>query len=466
MRVPVGAPRERVECPRSVHDPGGSARRLPTRFARRLSAGVLAGLLASAVGITGLSAAQAQEDWDEKQTEIDEKVDGAGDLVQSANDSVAAAAADLAEAEAELPAAQAALDEAKAREQRAEDATVAAEADLANAVSELDAAEERLATIEAALEDLRSSMGDFARRAYQMGPYADLEMLLDARDPSDFTDRLAAMRAISRSNNDAIGDLAANRADQAYLELRLDALRTLAEEKKAIAEVRLAEAEAAALQATRAKKLVDALIEQRDAALAIAEAQRSRVEGQYEKLLAEQKRIQEAAQRAAELARRLARQNSQALEGSLGDLVGDIGSISGDGFLWPVSGGNLTQGSGPRVHPVYGYASCHTGVDISGGYGTPLRAVQAGVVAAINNGGPYGLHTIIAHGDGVTSFYAHQSRTAVSVGSIVDRGEIVGYVGTTGWVTGPHLHFEIHRDGRPHDPMGWYGGAKNPVSCA
>ena len=413
------------------------------------------------------SGAQAEEDWDEKQSEIAEELQNTGDLVQDANGAVAKAAKDLAAAEAELPAAQAALEEAMAKKQRAEDATVRAQADLEAANVELARAEKRLAAIEAALEDLRSNVGDFARRAYQMGPYAEIEMLLNAEDPADFTNKLAAMQAVSRASNDTLGEMAANRADQAYLELRLGALRDLAKEKKALAEQRLKDAQSAAKDAEQAKMLVDALIEQRDAALAIAEKQKNRVQGQYQELLVEQQRVAAAAQRAAKLAAQLARRNGGQLDGSLGDLVGDLGKpIPGGGFLWPIAGGNLAQGSGPRVHPVYGYASCHTGVDISGGYGTPIRAAQNGVVAAIENGGPYGLHTFIAHGSGVTSFYAHQSMTAVTVGSIVRRGQTVGYVGTTGWVTGPHLHFEIHVNGRPYDPMGWYGGAKFPVSCA
>jgi murein DD-endopeptidase MepM/ murein hydrolase activator NlpD len=104
-------------------------------------------------------------------------------------------------------------------------------------------------------------------------------------------------------------------------------------------------------------------------------------------------------------------------------------------------------------------------VDVRGGYGTPIRAAQSGVVALIESGGPYGLHTLIAHGDGVSSFYAHQSKTAVSPGQVVNRGDVVGYVGSTGWVTGPHLHFEIHVGGVPHDPMGWYGGSKTAIVC-
>jgi murein DD-endopeptidase MepM/ murein hydrolase activator NlpD len=120
---------------------------------------------------------------------------------------------------------------------------------------------------------------------------------------------------------------------------------------------------------------------------------------------------------------------------------------------------------GPRIHPVYGYRSCHTGADISCGMGTGILAAADGVVVSVENGGPYGLHTLIQHGSGISTMYAHQSATSVSPGQKVTQGQIIGNVGSTGWSTGPHLHFEVHVNGTPYDPMGWFGGAKVPVSC-
>ena len=61
--------------------------------------------------------------------------------------------------------------------------------------------------------------------------------------------------------------------------------------------------------------------------------------------------------------------------------------------------------------------------------------------------------------------YAHQSRTVVHAGEIVHRGQVIGYVGASGWVTGPHLHFEVHLNGVPYDPMGWFGGTREVVPC-
>lgn len=430
---------------------GSGVRRLTSLPWRRSVAVCVAGALSVALLNYGPAAA---EDWEKKQDEIDRQVNESSDLLEDANESVRQATAQLNDARAQLPAAQARLDDALAREAAARQAEAEATDALEQATAELIAAQQRLAQIDAEFEALRSDVGDFARRAYQMGPFAEIEMVLDAQDPTEFTDRLAAIRSVSQANNQALGEIATNRADQAYLELRQDALRDLAAEKKAIAEQKLREAEAAKNEAMAAKQLVDLLIAQQDAALAVAEAQRSSVQGQYLQLQQEQARIAAAAQRAVELARQAAASSG-----------GSVSWSSGEGFTWPIAGGGLTQGSGPRIHPVYGYRSCHTGVDVRGGYGTPILAAQNGVVASIENGGPYGLHTIIAHGDGVTSFYAHQSRTVVSPGSTVSAGQVIGYVGSTGWVTGPHLHYEIHVNGRPYDPLGWYGGSKYAISC-
>lgn len=384
----------------------------------------------------------------DESSDIDKKVEGASDDLDQANAAVAEAAAALRAAKAQLPPAQEKLNAAIAKQAAAHQAYLDATTAHDQAVAEEQAAQIRMKQIESEYETLRSNVGDFARRAYQMGPFAEIEMVLDASDPGEFSDRLEAIRSISKSNNAALVKISNNRADQTYTQMRMEALQELAAEKRKLAEEKLAEAEAAKAEAEEAKALIDRLIAQRDSALQIAEAQRAAVKGQYQALRAEQARIAAAAQAAAELARSLGANWSSA-----------------DGFMWPIPGAGIAQLTGPRIHPVYGYRSCHTGVDVRGSTGTPIRATQAGVVAEVASGGPYGLHTLIAHGDGVASFYAHQSRAVVKVGQQVKHGDVIGYVGSTGWVTGPHLHFEIHVNGVPFNPLGWFGQAKTPVYC-
>jgi len=114
---------------------------------------------------------------------------------------------------------------------------------------------------------------------------------------------------------------------------------------------------------------------------------------------------------------------------------------------------------------VYGYKSCHTGIDLSGGYGTPILSAAAGKVVLLENGGAYGLHMVIDHGGGLSTMYAHMSSVAVGAGSVVRQGQVIGYVGSTGFSSGPHLHWEVHVGGIPYNPLGWFGGSKYVISC-
>jgi murein DD-endopeptidase MepM/ murein hydrolase activator NlpD len=134
---------------------------------------------------------------------------------------------------------------------------------------------------------------------------------------------------------------------------------------------------------------------------------------------------------------------------------GGGGGSSGNGrFIWPVNG-SIGSGFGPRTHPIYGGSRMHTGIDISASQGTPIRAAGDGVVKMAGVNGGYGNWTLIDHGDGLATGYGHQSRIAVSVGQRVSQGQVIGYVGSTGASTGPHLHWEVRVNGNPVDPRAW-----------
>jgi murein DD-endopeptidase MepM/ murein hydrolase activator NlpD len=97
----------------------------------------------------------------------------------------------------------------------------------------------------------------------------------------------------------------------------------------------------------------------------------------------------------------------------------------------------------------------HTGIDIAGPYGAPIRAAKAGTVILAGSDGGYGNATIIDHGGGFSTLYGHQSRIAVSDGQTVSQGQIIGYEGCTGNCTGPHVHFETRVNGSPQNPMSY-----------
>lgn len=118
----------------------------------------------------------------------------------------------------------------------------------------------------------------------------------------------------------------------------------------------------------------------------------------------------------------------------------------------PVNG-PVSSGFGSRRHPILGYRRMHSGLDFKAGYGAPIYAVTDGAVAYAGRKGGYGNFIQLNHGGGLASGYGHMSRFAVSSGSRVRRGQIIGYVGSTGLSTGPHLHYELYRNGRAVNPM-------------
>ena len=97
----------------------------------------------------------------------------------------------------------------------------------------------------------------------------------------------------------------------------------------------------------------------------------------------------------------------------------------------------------------------HEGVDLGAPYGSPIEAAAAGTVIYAGWLGGYGNLTVIDHGGGLATAYGHQSRIGVSVGQQVAQGEVIGYVGSTGHSTGPHLHFEVRVNGQAVDPLGY-----------
>jgi murein DD-endopeptidase MepM/ murein hydrolase activator NlpD len=123
------------------------------------------------------------------------------------------------------------------------------------------------------------------------------------------------------------------------------------------------------------------------------------------------------------------------------------------GLFTPVPG-RVTSGYGQRRHPILGYRRMHAGVDFKAGYGQPIYAVSEGTVQFAGRHGGHGNFVRLAHGGGLGTGYAHMSRIAVRSGQRVSRGQVIGYVGSTGLSTGAHLHYEMYRNGKTVNPLG------------
>jgi len=128
--------------------------------------------------------------------------------------------------------------------------------------------------------------------------------------------------------------------------------------------------------------------------------------------------------------------------------------------IQPVSNKNLSRmasGYGYRIHPIYKTRKLHAGMDFSAKSGTPIYATGDGKISKVRRSRRgYGNHVIIDHGYGYKTLYAHMKKYAVKKGQKVKRGEIIGYVGSTGTSVAPHLHYEVHKDGKKINPVNFY----------
>ena len=133
----------------------------------------------------------------------------------------------------------------------------------------------------------------------------------------------------------------------------------------------------------------------------------------------------------------------------------------------PVDGVSLTSGFGMRWHPVLGGRRQHKGVDLAAPTGTPVYAAADGVVSRADWFSSYGLYVSLEHGGSIETRYGHMSRLNVYAGEQVHKGDLIGYVGTTGRSTGPHLHYEVRIEGVAVNPMPYLqNGAFKPATLA
>ncbi len=131
-------------------------------------------------------------------------------------------------------------------------------------------------------------------------------------------------------------------------------------------------------------------------------------------------------------------------------------TTSTGGFLYPLPYAvSITDAYGYRIHPLSGTYKWHNGVDFAAGSGTAIYATKSGTVTSATYNEAYGNMVTINHGDGYSSLYGHMTNSIVSVGDYVTQGQTIGYVGSTGWSTGPHLHFTIYYNGADVNPMNY-----------
>lgn len=310
---------------------------------------------------------------------------------------------------------------------------------IAEKQSELEASQDELSAMNERYKARLRAMEESGKVSYW-------SILFKANSFSDLLSRIDSIREIAEADNRMLAEMQVLsdeiEADRQELEGELKSLEA--------AKTELADMEQT-LQEQRAQA-DELLLELADAYNNLTDEYLANV-AREEELQAELIQVQMAYEAAlsAEQKAALAQQNQNNVAG------GGTVSGGGSGFSSPLNYLTVTCAFGPRIHPLWGTQSNHTGVDLAGSQGDPIYAIASGTVTAAGYSDAYGYNVTLAHGNGYGSMYAHMTHFTVSVGQSVSQGQIIGYVGSTGWSTGPHLHFEIYVNGTPVNPMRYIG---------
>lgn len=311
------------------------------------------------------------------------------------------------------------------------------------------------------------------RTMEESGKISYWSVLFQANSFTDLLDTINKISEIAAHDQAMLAELdrVAQEIQTAQAELaqeksNLDAQKTALAVSQAELDEKSAEANAILAELTADAAKLDSLYvsyEDKEAALTDEIAQK---EQEYTAALAQEeeaRRQEEERRRQEEENRRQEEENRRQEEenngGSEEEGDGESGGSSGSsssssGWLYPLPYRvAVTSAYGYRVHPVTGAWSFHTGVDLGAAEGTPIYATRSGTVTTATYSDVYGNYVTINHGDGYSSLYGHMTHYVVSAGEYVSQGEVIGYVGSTGWSTGPHLHFTIYYNGSTVNPM-------------
>ena len=291
------------------------------------------------------------------------------------------------------------------------------------------------------------------RSMEETGSVSYWSILFRASSFSDLLDRVDMIREIAESDQLMLKQLSA--ATQAVETERADLEQQKLDLQQTEDDLAVEQAE---LETNRAK--ADTLITQMQAEYAslsdeflAAEADEAAVREQIKKTETDYFNALAKEQAAAAAAAAAANKPSS---GSNSSSSSSSGGASSGGFAFPLAySTGVTCAYGPRVHPINGNKSFHYGVDLAAGMNTEIYATKSGTVTGATYGEANGYYVTINHGDGYSSIYAHMTNYVVSAGDSVKQGQLIGYVGTTGWSTGPHLHFEILYNGSNVNPMNY-----------
>ena len=309
----------------------------------------------------------------------------------------------------------------------------------------LKTAEGNLATTEKGISNVERQIDELANeldmraddiselmvKIYKTGPGTYLEVLFASNSLQDFVNRYEYLNMIVESDTDIFNEVKTQKSEVEAKKQELVALLTEQETKKKEIEEIKRELEAE-------EKEVSTALKEKEFYLKRVQAERER----YEAELEEEER------------------QSKALEQVIKDLQAkekDSAKLSGytSPFMWPTIDGRISSPYGWRVHPILGGNRYHSGIDIAVPSGSPVYAAADGKVLLAGWVTGYGNTVIIDHGGSITTLYGHNSVLKTTAGKTVKKGDLIALVGSTGNSTGPHLHFEVRKDGVAQDPFNW-----------
>jgi murein DD-endopeptidase MepM/ murein hydrolase activator NlpD len=293
----------------------------------------------------------------------------------------------------------------------------------------------------------QEAVAALARSAFlRGGDFAALGVLMGARTPEQLTSSMTYLQTVHRAQRAALDGLANAERNLEARRGELADLQRRDETERVAAEAAVARAGGAVAAAVGAQEAVADLVADRTDALAEARTLKATVEKQLAQQEAESQRLAKViAARIAAAKRAAALAGKKVLPGSLG------------GVLSLPAVGPVTSRYGMRYHPILRRTKLHTGTDFGVPTGTAVRSAADGEVLQVLYSGAYGRRVVVDHGRVggayLVTTYNHMSRFAVRPGQRLARGQVLGYSGSTGWSTGPHLHFEVLANGRFVDPM-------------
>lgn len=436
---------------RFCYDPGAMRDRRPSP--RPVLVALSAAVVATILLAMGLAAAQDEGDVDDLRQQREDNRREAADVAAEL-DALAAEDQELQDA---IEALESHIALQEVRIAAAEDAIADAEALGAAARAEAEA-------LDGEMDDIRSRLQRAVVNAF-VAPRLDTLEQLDSDNLLETEIKRSYIDEVVGDEYDLLDDLRVAQADQDDAERRAETAAAEAQAQADALELRLEEldeskAEVEELRSQVAVRVADwqaveAEIDAADAAIA-------RQIRELEAELARQAAEAEARRLAEEEARRLAEEEAANGEEPDPD-ADDAGDEDETAPAPPVDlgpfevshrpvPGPITSRFGSRVHPIFGTTRNHYGVDFGGNTGEPIVAAAPGVVLTAGWMNGYGNTVVVSHGDGFTTLYAHQNEILVSTGDSVAGGDLLGRVGSTGWSTGPHLHWEIRVDGIAVDP--------------